>query len=172
MSRETLSAEAHLFAIRDTYLFTSTGSAPAGSASIADLAGNFTTPNPPDGAVFTYQVSVDAEPEESLVLIIRDADGEQVRQLELDGSPGLRRVEWDLRGEMPEAAAGAGAGAGAAGPPGGGAFPAGGGGAGGRARRGPPVEPGRYLASIGWKVGDDVVEVGPAQSFHVIGVQW
>ncbi|MCJ7626872.1 MAG: hypothetical protein MUO50_00660, partial [Longimicrobiales bacterium] len=170
MSRETLSAEAHLFAIRDTYLFNSTGSAPAGSASIADLAGNFTTPNPPDGAVFTYQVSVDAEPEESLVLIIRDAAGEQVRQLELDGSPGLRRVEWDLRGEMPEAAAGAGAGA--AGPPGGGAFPAGGGGAGGRARRGPPVEPGRYLASIGWKVGDDVVEVGPAQSFHVIGVQW
>ncbi len=126
MSRETLSAEAHLFAIRDTYLFNSTGSAPAGSASIADLAGNFTTPNPPDGAVFTYQVSVDAEPEESLVLIIRNAAGEQVRQMELDSSQGLRRVEWDLRGEMPEA--GAAAGAGAAGPPGGGAFPAGGGG--------------------------------------------
>lgn len=161
MNQETLSAEAHLFTLRDAYLFNSTGSAPAGSASIADLSGNFTTPNPPTGAVFTYQVNVDAEAEETLVLLIRDGDGEQVRELELDGSPGLRRVEWDLRGEAPEADIESGD------------TPArGGGGASGRARRGPLVEAGRYVASIGWKVGDDVVEVGPTQSFHVIGVEW
>jgi photosystem II stability/assembly factor-like uncharacterized protein len=160
MTRETLSADAYLFSLRDAYLFNSTGSAPAGSASIADLSGNFTTPNPPDGAVFTYHVTVTAEPEETLVLMIRDNDGNQIRELELDPSGGLQRVEWDLRGEMPEA------GAEGTGPP------AGGGGFGGRNRRGPLVEPGRYTASIGWKVGDDVVEVGTAQSFHVIEVQW
>ena len=130
------------------------------SASIANLAGNYTTPNPPDGAVFTYNVSVTPEAEETLVLLIRDAAGDQIRELELDASGGLQRVEWDLRGETPEAdAAGAGP-------------PAGGGGFGRRTRRGPMVEAGRYVAAIGWKVGDDVVEVGPTRSFHVIGVQW
>jgi hypothetical protein len=164
MNQETLAADAHLFSLRDAYLFNSTGLSPAGSASIADLSGNFTTPNPPDGAVFTYHVTVEPQPEESLVLLIKDASGGQVREIELDSSPGLRRVEWDLRGEAPQA------GQGAAAPAGGGAF--GGGGFGGRARRGPLVEPGRYQASIGWKVGDDVVEIGKAQSFHVVGVQW
>jgi hypothetical protein len=99
--------------------------------------------------------------------VIKDAEGEQVREMELDSSMGLQRVAWDLRGDVPapdpEAAGGAGGGAPAR--PGQGGF-------GGRARQGPLVEPGRYVASIGWKVGDDVVEVGPSQSFHVIGVQW
>ncbi len=55
-TEETLAADAHLFSLRDAYLFNTTGLAPAGSASIGDLSGNFTTPNPPDGAVFTYHV--------------------------------------------------------------------------------------------------------------------
>ncbi len=162
MNQETLSADAYLFPLRDAYLFNSTGSAPAGSASIADLSGNFTTPNPPNGAVFTYSVTVTPEDEETLVLIVRDNDGNQIRELELDTSGGLQRVEWDLRGEVPEAdtEAGGGAGRGGFNRPG------------GRARRGPLVEAGRYVAAIGWKVGDDVVEVGTVQSFHVIEVEW
>jgi len=158
MNAETLSSDAYLFPLRDAYLFNTTASAPAGSASIADLAGNFTTPNPPEGAVFTYSVTVEPQEEESLVLLIKDASGEQIRELELDSSSGLQRVAWDLRGETPEAASGETG-------PGGGGFR-------GRNRRGPLVEAGRYMASIGWKVGDDVVEVGSPQSFHVVGVQW
>jgi photosystem II stability/assembly factor-like uncharacterized protein len=155
MNEEALSADAHLFSLRDAYLFNSTGMAPAGSAGIADLSGNFSTPNPPDGAVFTYQVRMEAQEEETLVLWIRDAEGELVRELELDATPGLRRVSWDLRGEAPGAEEEGGRG-----------------GFSGRSRQGPLVEAGRYVASLGWKVGEDVVEVGPARSFHVIGVQW
>ena len=71
---------------------------------------------------------------------------------------GLQRVAWDLRGEAPEVEQESGRG--------------GFGGFGGRNRRGPPVEPGRYVATLGWKVGEDVVEVGPTRSFHVVGVDW
>jgi hypothetical protein len=78
--------------------------------------------------------------------------------MEIDASLGLTRVTWDLRGDTPEPEEEA------EGRPGG-AF-------GRRARRGPLVEPGRFEAVLGWKVGDDVVEVGEARSFHVIEVQW
>jgi hypothetical protein len=155
MGEEALSADAYLFSTRDAYLFNTTGMAPAGSAGIAGLSGNYSTPNPPDGAVFTYHVGVEPQAEETLVLLIKDTQGEQVRELELEGARGLQRVAWDLRGEAPEADQGSGRG-----------------GFGGRNRRGPPVEPGRYVATLGWKVGEDVVEVGPTRSFHVMGVDW
>ncbi|MGD2122759.1 MAG: glycosyl hydrolase, partial [Gemmatimonadota bacterium] len=160
MRPEALSADAYLYPLRDAYQFNTTGTAPAGSAGIADLAGNFTTPNPPDGAVFTYSVTAEAEEEETLVLLIRDNAGEMVRELELDSAPGLTRVAWDLRADPPEATTEGGQEGAAARRPQ------------GRSRSGPPVEPGRYQAVLGWKVGDDVVEVGEVQSFHVIGVGW
>lgn len=158
MTPEALSADAFLFPLRDSYQFTPTGSAPAGSASIANLSGNFTTPNPPTGAVFTYSVTADAEDQETLVLLIRDDGGEQVRELELDAAKGIQRVTWDLREAAPAPdAESTNAQANRFG---------------NRARRGPLVEPGRFEAILAWKVGDDVVEVGKARSFHVIGVQW
>ncbi|NNM07165.1 MAG: glycosyl hydrolase [Gemmatimonadetes bacterium] len=160
VNAETLSADASLFPLRHAYQFNMTGSAPAGSASISNLAGNFTTPNPPTGAVFTYHLSVEAEEEETLVLLIKDAAGDQVREIELDSSMGLQRVVWDLREAPPVPSADA---EGQEGPRA--RFQ-------GRSRRGPLVEPGRYQASLGWKVGEDVVEVGEARSFHVVGVQW
>jgi len=161
---EALSADARLFPLRHVYSFNTTGSAPAGSASIASLSGNFTTPNPPSGAVFTYHVNADPEEEETLVLIVRDGGGEQVREMELDSSRGLRRVTWDLRADPPEPDPDQ---AEAAGGRGGGGFAGG-----GRGGRGTLVDPGRYVASIGWKVGDDIVEVGPSHSFHVIRAEW
>ena len=162
MSAETLSSDAHLFPLRNVHQFNTTGSAPAGSASISNLAGNFTTPNPPYGAVFTYLVNVDAEEEETLVLLIKDGAGELVREMEMDSSAGLQRVAWDLRADPPEAdeSAGGDEGPAAARRPQ------------GRSQRGPLVDPGRYQAILGWKVGEDIVEVGEARSFQVIGVQW
>lgn len=156
---ESLADETHLFGLRDAYLFNTTGLDPAGSASIGDLSGNFTTPNPPDGAVFTYHVNPGARSGDTLVILIRDENGEQVREMEVDGSPGLRRVEWDLRTDPPEPDPEQEAQAAA------GSFR-------GRGRQAPLVEPGRYVASIGWKSGAEVVEIGPSQSFHVVKVDW
>jgi photosystem II stability/assembly factor-like uncharacterized protein len=163
MDAEALAADARLFPLRHAYSFNTTGSAPAGSASIGNLAGNFTTPNPPSGAVFTYVVNAEAEEEESLVLLIRDGSGEQVREMELDSARGLTRVVWNLRADPPEAEEGEAEAEGQAAARFAGRQ---------RARQGPLVEPGRYVASIGWKVGEDVVEVGPSQSFHVIRIDW
>ena len=156
MTAENLVAEAFLFPLRHAYLYSETGLAPAGSASIGDLAGNFTTPNPPFGAVFTYHLSVEAEEGTSLVLLIKDDEGEIVREMEMEGNTGLRRVPWDLRENPPEPEEG---------------------GEGEerrfsrRPRQGPQVEAGRYEAVLAWKTGDEVTEVGPSRSFQVIEVE-
>ncbi len=153
---EALVEEARLFPLRHAYQFNNTGLNPAGSAGIADLSGNFTTPNPPDGALLTYHLNRTPAEGETLVLLIKDNGGEVVREMELDGSPGLHRVVWDLRGNPPEASEGQGGGSGFR----------------GRPRMGPAVDPGRFVATLAWKVGDEVAEVGSGQSFHVIGVDW
>src|SRR5690606_7885275 len=56
ITSETLAREAELYPLRDAYLFSPKGLAPAGSAGIGTLSGNTTFPNPPMGAVFTYSV--------------------------------------------------------------------------------------------------------------------
>ena len=56
ISPQTLAEDARLFPLRDAYLFTPVGLAPAGTAGIGAMAGNWTTPNPPFGAVLTYNV--------------------------------------------------------------------------------------------------------------------
>jgi hypothetical protein len=53
ISAATLAEDARLFPLRDAYLFTPVGLAPAGTAGIGAMAGNWTTPNPPFGAVLT-----------------------------------------------------------------------------------------------------------------------
>jgi photosystem II stability/assembly factor-like uncharacterized protein len=158
---EALSEEVRLFPLRNAYLFTMTGLAPAGSAGIGSLSGNFTTPNPPSGAVFTYNVNRVAEEAESLVLLVKDGSGNLVREMGINAARGLRRVEWNLRADPPAAdtAQGGGAQAGSGGP----------GQRGGR--QGALVHPGRYVASVAWKKGDELVEVGPGQSFHVVRQQ-
>ena len=96
---KTLAEEASLFPLRDAYTFSQTGMAPAGTAGIGSMSGNWTTPNPPFGAVFTYQVSKDLPADAKLVLTISDETGKQMRRLDLDKTAGLRRVVWNLRGE-------------------------------------------------------------------------
>jgi hypothetical protein len=95
------------------------------------------------------------------VLTVRNAQGNQVRELQLDKTAGLRRVEWDLRGDPPppppqtEGQTGRGRG-------GAQAFGR------GRGRGGaPPVDSGRYSAQLGMKVGDLVTAIGPLQTFQV-----
>jgi hypothetical protein len=159
LAAQTLSEETHLYPLRDAYIYSQTGMAPAGTAGIGPMSGNWTAPNPPYGAVFTYSVN-GTFGDDKLVLNISDDTGKQVRKLDLDKSSGLRRIAWNLRGEAP--------------PPGqGGAaqFGGGGGGGGRGGNQGPLVASGRYRATIARVAGDKVTPVGQAVSFSVLPIE-
>jgi photosystem II stability/assembly factor-like uncharacterized protein len=188
----TMAEEARLLPLRRVYQYQPWGITDPGSAGLATLGGNFTTPNPPYGATFTYHVAQDLPADTRLVINIIDSDGRQVRRLDLNKTAGLHRFTWNLTEDAapaPAAAAGAGgqgaaggqqgaAGAGAAGGAGGqqagrgggAGGGGGGGGGGGRGGRGgaPTADPGRYRAVIGKLVGEAFVPVGPAQTFQIV----
>ena len=100
---QTLGEDARLFPLRDTYSFGQVGLGPAGTAGIGPLSGNWTAPNPPFGAVFTYHVRETLPADAKLVLTINDESGRRVRRIELDKTAGLRRAVWNLRGDAPAA---------------------------------------------------------------------
>ena len=177
ISAESLGQQARLFPLRHAYQFQPWGVAQAGAAGLATLGGNYTMPNPPNGAMFTYSVRGDSLPQGTdLVLRIFNTAGRQVRQISLDKTGGLKRVEWNLREDVPPpppaaetgpeqaGRGGRGAGGGGAGGPGGGF----GGGRGGRGGGGPLAEPGRYRAVLGTLAGETFTAVGPAQTFQVM----
>jgi hypothetical protein len=169
MTPETLAREAALFPLRDAYVYNPLGSAPAGSAGIGTLSGNTTFPNPPYGATFTYNVGAPIAGGAKLVLTITNEQGQQVRRMDLDSTPGLRRVTWNLRGDPPAAQGQQGAGrgqAGQAGAPQAAQFFGGRGGGGG-----PLATPGRYRAQLGKLVGDKVEPIGEPQTFRVSPIQ-
>jgi photosystem II stability/assembly factor-like uncharacterized protein len=147
----------HLYPLRDAYIYSQTGLAPAGTAGIGLMSGNWIAPNPPFGAVFTYSVNGALPAEEKLVLTISDDAGKQIRRLDLDKASGLRRIAWNLRGEAPVSPAGGQQGFG------------GGGGRGGN--QAPLVAPGRYRASIGRLAGDKLTPAGQPQSFSVLPIE-
>jgi photosystem II stability/assembly factor-like uncharacterized protein len=175
LSPQALADEARLFPLRDAYSFSQTGMAPAGSAGIGPMAGNWTAPNPPFGAVFTYNLKQELPADTKLVLTITNESNQQVRRIELDKSAGVKRLAWNLRGDTPAPAAPA-AGAPAAGAAqgqrgAGGGQAAGAGFGGGRGGAAPLVPAGRYTATLGKMVGDKVTAIGPAQVFRVVTVQ-
>ena len=161
ISAKTLAEEARLFPLRDAYLFSPVGLAPAGTAGIGPMAGNWTTPNPPFGAVLTYNIKQALPADAKLVVTIADENGRQVRRLDADKEVGLRRAAWNLRADPPAPAANA-------------PQPGARGGFGGGGRGGPPqgplVAPGRYRATLGKQVGDTVTPLGPSQSFTVVQI--
>ena len=158
LSPQTLAEAAHLFPLRDAYSFSTVGMNPAGSAGVGALAGNWTAPNPPFGAVFTYNLGQALPSDTKLVLTITDETGKQIRRMALENEVGLKRIAWNLRGEPAAPAAGA-----AQGQRGGG---------GGFGRGGAPLVPaGRYTATLGKLVGDTVTAIGTPQVFRVVQVQ-
>jgi photosystem II stability/assembly factor-like uncharacterized protein len=160
----TLADEARLFPLRDALLYNLVGSlAPAGSAGLLPMSGNWRAENPPFGAVFTYHVRQDLPADAKLVLTIADDTGKPIRRMDLEKTAGLRRVAWNLRTDPPAAPPAGAAGRGAA--QGRGGF---GGGRGGN--QGTLVEPGRYRATLGRMVGDIVTPVGAPQVFSVVPV--
>jgi hypothetical protein len=156
ISPQALTEAARLYPLRDAYSFNYTGFAPAGTAGLGPLSGNWTAPNPPFGAVFTYHVKDALPASEKLVLTVSDTAGKQVRRLELDGKPGLHRVAWNLRGDPPPAPQGQQ----------GQQF-----GFGGRGVQGAPLVPaGRYAATLGRLAGEKVTAIGSPQTFQVVQV--
>jgi hypothetical protein len=143
------------------------------------MAGNWTAPNPPFGAVFTFNLRQDVLDPAKLVMTISDEAGKQIRRFDVPKGAGLRRVAWNLRAEAPAEGAGRAGGAGQAGGAGraGGEEQAGRGGAGaqGGGRGGPPqgplVAPGRYRAQLGKQVGNDVTALGQSQTFLVVPLE-
>jgi photosystem II stability/assembly factor-like uncharacterized protein len=162
VSAQTLGEEARLFPLRHAYQFPTLGQQRA-------VESNWTTDNPPYGATFTYHVRQNYPADTRLVIRISDSSGRRVRQMEVNGAAGIRRVAWNLNEDAapaPPPAAGdpAGRGAGRGGGGGGG----GRGGRGGGAPQGPPVAQGRYTATLGKMVGETFTPIGPAQSFAVL----
>jgi len=163
VNAQTMAEEARLFPLRHVYQFAPWGVAQAGAAGLATLGGNYTTANPPNGAVFTYHVAMPLPEDAALVIRITEPGGDQVRDLEVDKAPGLHREEWNLREDPPPPpdpdpnAAQAGRGGRAGG------F----GGRGGRGSQGPEVSPGLFRAQLGRKVGDTFTPIGPSQLFQV-----
>jgi photosystem II stability/assembly factor-like uncharacterized protein len=160
---QALTEEARLFPLRDAYLFNPLGLSPAGSAGLSPLSGLWAAPNPPFGAVFTYNVKATPAGDATLVLTISDDTGRQIRRMDVDRNAGLRRVAWNLRTDPPAGAPAAGGRGGGGG--GGGQF----GGRGGAAL-GTLVAPGTYRATLGLKTGDNVAPLGPSQTFRVVAI--
>src|SRR5262249_36186367 len=101
MTAATLSEDAHLYALRDAYLFNLLGQAPAGAAGLGTMAGNWTTPNPPYGAVFTFNLRNAVRGDARLVMTTPDESGKQIRRFDAAKGAGLRRVAWNLRADPP-----------------------------------------------------------------------
>lgn len=154
--------QTQLFPLRDAELFSLTGLTPPGSAGLGPMGGNWTAANPPFGAVFTYQAARSIPADAKLVLTITDDAGRQVRRLDIDRSPGIRRAVWNLRVDPASAAP-------SAPPPGASPSPqppaAGG-------RGGPPplAAPGRYRATLGIQTGQAVTPVGATRAFNVVQI--
>jgi len=161
MNAAALAEEARLFPLRDAYLYNILGQQQA-------VESNWTAPNPPYGAVFTYHVAQAQPPDTRLVLTITDLEGRTIRQM--DGRDPANTIPRNrvctvclesARGcptSTPQAE-GAAAGRGGAG-------------FGGRgAAQGPVVEPGRYRATLGKKVADKITGIGPQQTFAVVKIQ-
>jgi len=171
MTPKTLDEDAHLFSLRDAPLFNPLGQAPAGAAGLGAMAGNWTAPNPPYGAVLTFNLKNDLPANAKLVMTITDDTGKQVRRFDVAKGAGLRRVAWDLRADAPARVEGRGQRTGGAGGAGGAGGDEEEGGRGRGARQGPLVASGRYHAQLGKQVGSDVTPLGNAQAFLVVPLE-
>jgi hypothetical protein len=181
ITAESLGRDAELFPTRHAYAYDELGYVQA-------AWGNYTTRNPPVGAVLTYNVAPSFSG--NLVVTISDDSGKDACRIDVPETAGLHRVPWNLRIQPPGGGGGGGFGGGGGGRGGGNAGPAcvalgvpappppdpnaaggrGAGGGGGGGRGGAPVplvESGRYTARLGKLVGDQVTPLGKSQVFQV-----
>jgi len=135
---ELLAQNAALFPIRDSYAFEPIRYYSAGSG-----AGAFTSENPPLGAILNYHLR-EAVPGEdaTVVLVVRDGQGEMVAEVTGTNAKGFQRAIWNLRGPAATSPEGTGQR--------------------GRRRQGPMVGPGVFSVTLEARVGEEVrVLAGP-----------
>jgi hypothetical protein len=101
---------------------------------------HFRGDNPAPGTAISYNLK--NAPAGDVKITISDVTGRVVREIAGTKDAGLNRLQWNLRGNPPQAAAGAAGGRGAGG------GQAGGGGGRGGFGGGPAVEPGTYLLKL------------------------
>ena len=109
MTRAGAVEEARLFPLRDAYLFSPTGMAPAGVGGHRRDGRQLDRAQPAVRRGVHLQRQQELPADAKLVLTISDETGKQIRRLDVPKGVGLRRVAWNLRGEAPEAAGRAGA---------------------------------------------------------------
>ncbi len=88
LTPQVRAAPAHLFAVKPARTF------PRPAAREAVKGRNFLVPNPPYGAVIYYALR-ERQPGKVRV-VVSDAAGNEVAEVEGPGEPGLHRVVWDL----------------------------------------------------------------------------
>jgi len=137
----TLAQKVSLFPPRDARLYDEVG-------YVAAAFGNFTTPNPPFGAMPHYYLREELTQSDSdkIVLAIKDAKGETVRRITGQTTAGLHRVVWDLRRSPQEQESRRGR---------------------RRSRPGALVEPGEYTISLLQVVDNQETIAGKSQTIQV-----
>ncbi len=161
VSAQSMAQEAQIFPLRHGYQFTT-------RTQVRAIEADWTAPNPPYGAILTYQLRDAVAPGSQWAISIADSTGREVRRIDLTDGPGVNRIVWNLTSAPPPPPPAAAPAAGApAGPPAGGRGGRGAGG-GGRGGGGTAVEQGRYTATIGKVVNGTFTAVGAGQSFSVI----
>ena len=165
VSAQAMAQEAQIFPLRNTYQYTM-------RSQVRAVEADWTAPNPPYGAILTYQLRDAAAPGSQWAISIADSTGREVRRIDLTDGPGVNRVVWNLTSAPPPPPPAAAPVPGApAGPPAGGRGGRGGGGGGGGrggGGGGTPVDQGRYTATIGKVVNGTFTAVGAGQSFSVV----
>ncbi len=141
LSADVTALDAHLFTIEPAVQVRRSRT-PAHTGDV-----HFSGANPPHGAIFDYWLR-DAGEDLSAAIVVEDADGERVAVVEGTTTPGVNRVVWDLRHDLPGDGESAGE---------------------GRARpmRGPLVVPGAYVARLEARAGAAATATGGTRAFVV-----
>lgn len=160
VTAQTMAQEAALLPLRNAYQFTLHN-------QVRAVQSDWTAPNPPYGAILTYQLRDAAPAGTQWAIAIKDASGREVRRIDLANETGVKRVVWNLTAAPPAAAPAAdGAPAAAAGR---GGRAGGGGGGGGRGGAGGgAIAAGTFTATIGKVANGTFTAVGAPQSFSVV----
>lgn len=139
----TLTKKGLLFPPRDAWVYNEL-------SNVVAAFGNFTTPNPPFGAILHYYLSEELtrSGSDKIILAITNAKGEPLRQMTVPATAGLHRVVWDLRRsaqpQKQESKQGRR-----------------------RSRQGSLVEPGEYKVSLLKVVNGKEIKLGKSQTIQV-----
>ena len=178
---DELKKDAYVFTVKDALRYIPRSRLGGGGGG-SQGATRYRAPNPPFGAVFTYNVkeslqtkrekrkeaekkmgenykyptmdelrAEDQEIAPSMLMVIRDEDGEVVKRLDASKSKGMHRMSWDLR--VPSTT------------------PISSGGGRRFGRGGQFALPGTYTATVAKQLGGEVTEISEPREFNVIPLE-